>query len=293
MRSHQIVFTVVTSMDNQHEPAQPRPTATVAINGARMSVLGWGRAILLQLAHPLVAAGVAEHSSFRESRWSPAARLHGTVRAMLAFSFGSAADVDRAAAHINGIHDRVNGRLRTAVGIFPAGHPYTAHDPALLLWVHVTLLDSMPLAYEQLVAPLGDEDVAAYCRESARGAPQLGIDPAAIPTSRAELRAHMDRVMASGVLHVGDEARALARAILRPPFGRLVPPIAHLHRLTTVGWLPPSIRDAYGLPWSDADARALDSWVARLRTISRRAPRAVTHWKAARKFEMRMRNEKG
>jgi uncharacterized protein (DUF2236 family) len=288
MRSHQIAFTVVTMMDNHSRPAQPSfPSATVAINGARLSVLGWGRAILLQLAHPLIAAGVAGHSSFRESRWSPAARLHGTVRAMLAFSFGSSADVERAAAHINGIHDRVHGHLRTATGVFPAGHPYTAHDPALLLWVHVTLLDSMPLAYEQLVAPLSDSDVTAYCRGSVRGAAQLGIDPAAIPSSRAELCAHMDRMMASHVLHVGDEARALAAAILRPPFRRLAWPIAQLHRLTTVGWLPAAIRDAYRLPWSDADARALARWARRLRTISHRAPRVVTQWKAARTFDVR------
>jgi uncharacterized protein (DUF2236 family) len=285
MRSHQIAFTVVTIMDN-HSRADRRastPSATVAINGSRMSVLGWGRAILLQLAHPLIAAGVAEHSSFRQSRWSPAARLHGTVRAMLAFSFGTPADVERAAAHINGIHDRVHGRLPAAAGIFPSGHPYSAHDPDLLLWVHVTLLDSMPLAYEQLVAPISDDEIGAYCRESVRGAPQLGIDPAAIPASRAELRAHVERVMESGVLHVTDQARALARAILDPPFGRVVPPLAQVHRLTTVGWLPASIRAAYNLEWSEADARALDRWTRRLRTISRRAPRIVTQWRAARR----------
>jgi uncharacterized protein (DUF2236 family) len=94
-------------------------------------------------------------------------------------------------------------------------------------------------------------------------------------------------MMAGGVLHVGDEARALAAAILRPPFRRVASPIARLHRLTTVGWLPAPIRDAYGLAWSDADARALDGWTSRLRTLSRRAPRALTHWKAARRFESR------
>jgi uncharacterized protein (DUF2236 family) len=283
MRSHQITFTVVTMMDNQSRAAQAQPgSATVAVNGARVSILGWGRAILLQLAHPLIAAGVAEHSRFRESRWSPMARLHGTVRAMLAFSFGSASDVAGAAAHINAIHDRVHGRLRRATGRFPAGHPYTAHDPALLLWVHVTLLDSMILAYEQCVTPLADPEVAAYCRESARGATELGVDPSAIPVSRGGLHAHIDDMLASGTLCVGDEARALAAAILRPPFGRLVPPLARLHRLTTVGWLPAAIRDGYGVPWSEADARGLEAWAGRLRTLSRRAPDALTCWKAAR-----------
>ena len=95
--------------------------ATMAVNGERVAILGWGRAILLQLAHPLVAAGVHEHSRFRGSLVAPVARLHGTIRAMLAFSFGSQEQAAQAAAIINGIHDRVHGRLPHAAGPFPAG----------------------------------------------------------------------------------------------------------------------------------------------------------------------------
>ena len=58
------------------------------INGERVVVLGWTRAILLQIAHPLIAAGVHEHSRFRESPWAAAERLHSTIRAMLALTFG-------------------------------------------------------------------------------------------------------------------------------------------------------------------------------------------------------------
>ena len=124
------------------------------VNGERLTLIGWTRAILLQIAHPLVAAGVFEHSGFRGSPVAAAARLHHTVKAMLALTFGDDAGRRRALEGILTIHRRVNGKLPEAVGVFPAGTPYSAEDPALVLWVHVTLLESLPLVYELLVAPL-------------------------------------------------------------------------------------------------------------------------------------------
>src|SRR5688572_4623560 len=66
------------------------------VNAERVVLLGWGRAILMQLAHPLVAAGVYEHSSFRATPWAAASRLHATVRAMLALTFGTDAEREHA-----------------------------------------------------------------------------------------------------------------------------------------------------------------------------------------------------
>src|SRR5205085_12117466 len=120
----------------------------------RLILLGWSRAILLQLAHPLMAAAVARHSSFRSGPAAAAKRLHHTVRAMLDLTFGDDAARTRAVTAIRAIHDRVHGTLSRAVGPFPQGTPYSAHDPDLLLWVHVTLLDSVVLAYDTFVRPL-------------------------------------------------------------------------------------------------------------------------------------------
>jgi uncharacterized protein (DUF2236 family) len=284
MGSHQIGYTVVSAMDNPAPYIDPPPpdSVTARVNGARLSVLGWGRAILLQLAHPLVAAGVGEHSNFRGSILAPAARLHGTVRAMLAFTFGSPAEATAAASHINRIHDRVHGRLSNGAGSFPAGTPYSAHDPALLLWVHVTLLESMPLAYSRFVAPLDDDAVGAYCRESRRGAALVGIDPATVPDSMDSLRAMLTRI-ASEQLHVTPTARALAHSIVHPPLGSLLGPISQMHRITTIGLLPEHIRQAYDFEWTAEDERLLERWTGRLRAFARRAPPALTHWSAARR----------
>src|SRR5262249_7993596 len=103
-------------------------------------LLAWSPAILLQLAHPLVARGVADHSSFRRERWGRMRRLHRTLDAMLGLCFGTEQGALAVAARITAIHDRVHGRLPEAAGLFPAGTSYSAHDPALLAWVHATLL---------------------------------------------------------------------------------------------------------------------------------------------------------
>ena len=111
-------------------------------------ILAWPRAILLQLAHPLVAAGVAEHSTFRAGPVTAAKRLHHTIRAMLSLVFGDEAAQARTIAAIRAIHKRVNGQLKTDVGPFPAGTRYSAEDPALLLWVHMTLIESVVFAHD-------------------------------------------------------------------------------------------------------------------------------------------------
>ena len=268
--------------DQRGNTASPLSPAMLAVNGERVSILGWGRAILLQFAHPLVAAGVREHSRFRGNPVAPVARLHGTIRAMLAFSFGSADRAAQAAAIINGIHDRVHGHLPYAAGPFAAGTPYSAKDPQLLLWVHLTLLDSMTLAYDRFVAPLDDATIAAYCQDSTRAASLIGIPPSSVPSSRAELADAIRQY--DRQLSVTDAARELAHAILTPPVtGRL--PGFWLHRLTTIGLLPAPIRDAYDLPWSAKDEQALARWTARLRTYSRLAPSLLRRWRAARRFD--------
>ena len=151
-----------------------RHSVSWRIHGERIVVLGWPRAILLQFAHPLIAAGVAEHSSFRMSRLAPLLRLHGTVHAMLGMTFGDERRAHEAVDRINRIHDRVSGTLRHAAGSFAAGTPYSAHDPDLLAWVQLTLLDTMPRAYELLVAPLTADEKDWSCVEAQDGARPLG-----------------------------------------------------------------------------------------------------------------------
>ncbi len=234
----------------------------------------------MQLAHPLVAAGVHEHSSFRDSPWQAIRRLQATVGAMLRLTFGSAEEYDRTLDAILAIHRRVRGQLREGVGAFPAGTPYSAEDPALVLWVHVTLLQSIPLVYERLVAPLAEPERDAYCAEAAPLAVALGAIPAEVPRTWRAVDGSVDRAIAAGTLTIGPHARELASHVLRPPAG--IWPAGWAHRLLAIGLLPPALRAAYGFEWTAAQQRQLDALVTVVRTIRRRTPAAVALWPGAR-----------
>jgi uncharacterized protein (DUF2236 family) len=252
------------------------------LNGERLTVLGWSRAILLQLAHPLIAAGVFEHSGFRASPLAAVQRLHHTTRAMLAITFG---DEQRHAAAIDGIrriHTRVNGTLREAVGPFAAGTPYSAEDPALLLWVHVTLIESILVTYQQLVGPLSRQELDDYCAASAPSSIELGMRDADAPRTWHDLQERLRRTYDSGVIAVGPQARQLADAILRTSLPGPLAPARWISGLLTVGLLPARVRDGYGLAWDATRQRRLDRLTATVRTLRRITPAPLALWADAR-----------
>jgi uncharacterized protein (DUF2236 family) len=244
---------------------------------------GWTRAILLQVAHPLIAAGVVRHSSFRDNPVSSARRLHHTVRAMLGLTFGDPATHARVIGDIRAIHRRVRGQVNEAVGVFPAGAFYSAEDPALVLWVHATLLDSVLLAYDALVEPIGVGDRDAYCREAASVAIELGAQTADVPLDWHALERYMADVRQSGAIVVGPDARAVATVLLRGRFSMLMGPVAWANRTLTAGWLPPDLRAQYGFEWSEARARHFRRTIATIRRARRVLPDAVAWWPEARK----------
>jgi uncharacterized protein (DUF2236 family) len=251
------------------------------VNRERVVLLGWSRAILMQLAHPLIAAGVVQHSSFRGGAVAAAVRLHHTVGAMLSLTFGSDERRAAAVAKIRAIHRTVNGTLGVSAGPFGPDTRYSAEDPALLLWVHATLLDSSVEIYERVVEPLEDADRDRLCIESAPLLEELGGDAATTPRCWRDLQAYMARTYDSGVLAVTDEARMLGTAVLSPRAAGVPLPLSGVHRLLSTGLLPPSLRLAYGFPWNEAREARFHRALRTLRTVRRFAPHALTHFKAA------------
>jgi uncharacterized protein (DUF2236 family) len=243
---------------------------------------GWGRAILLQIAHPLVAQGVADHSGFAAERWARVGRLKRTIRAMLALTFGTPEESAAAATGINRIHDRVHGRLPQPAGAFASGASYSAHDPALLAWVHVTLVDTFLMTYERFVAPLTPTERDRYCLEATVSAPLLGLTPDALPRSAAELSACMARMLASGEVAVNDTARRLADEIVSRGLPWPARPLLALARLPTVGLLPAPIREAYGFEWTPRQERALRLLATATRRTLPLLPPLFRHWPRAR-----------
>jgi uncharacterized protein (DUF2236 family) len=258
------------------------PLVSHRINAERLVVLGWPRAILLQFAHPLVAAGVADHSTFRTGRFAAVLRLHYTVWAMLAIAFGSPEERTRSLEGSRVIHRRVNGMLREATGIFPAGTRYSAEDPELVLWVHATLLESIPLVYELLVAPISDADRDAYCEETAAVAIELGADSRAVPRTWVAMQGYLARMYASGRIAIGSDARELAARVMSP-LGIAGAPYDWFNRLMTVALLPPSIRAAYGYRWTPRDDARLARVAAMVRIARRATPSVIAVWPDARR----------
>jgi uncharacterized protein (DUF2236 family) len=253
-------------------------SATWKINREVVVVAGWGRAILLQLAHPAVAAGVNGHSSFRGSLGASLRRMRSTVRAMVSLTFGDTEQMIGAAAEINAIHERVRGPVREGARV-----TYSANDPNLQRWVHATLLESMPLFYERLVGPLTVGERDQYCAEAAILEPLLGIPAGWLPRDSTRLASYMRETLEGGGLVVTDTSRALARAVLYPPHGYVAWPATRALRLLTIGSLPASIRHAYGFAWHARDERALARWTALIRTSVRMLPPAARQWPMARR----------
>ncbi len=207
--------------------------------------LGLGRALLLQVAHPWVAQAVVDHSTFRDR---PLDRLLATVSAAELLVFGSRRQADEAAARVRRVHERIVGTLREDVGIWRAGSPYRAGDPAALLWVLVTLIDTTLRVYEASFGRLPEAAVRAYLADAMRLGEMLGVPAALVPRDRAALAQYMAAMIASGTVAVGPPAREVAAALLQ---AQVVPGAswrvysAATHAVAAAT-LPPALRLQYG-----------------------------------------------
>jgi uncharacterized protein (DUF2236 family) len=237
-------------------------SVTWKVNRETTLLLGGGRALLLQIAHPLVAAGVAEHSNYEKA---PLERLWRTLDLTLTTVFGTAADAVRAVRAIERVHSRVHGTLDADVGPFPRGTPYDANEPELLLWVHATLVESALVAYERLVGDLTVAERARYYTESMINARLFGLASAAIPGTLPEFRRYMREMIRGPILAVGPASRAIAAALLSPPLPFGLRQLAGSTRLFTIGLLPPAVRRRYGYQWGIGRERALQALATALR----------------------------
>ena len=213
------------------------------LHGHGVIILGGGRALLMQVAHPLVARGVTEHSGYRADR---IARLLGTLRPMYAIAFGTPEEARRAALGVRGAHRRVTG----------AG--YSADDVELMRWVLATLIDTSLEMHRRFVGPLSEDscEADAYYREMCALGEWIGLPSDAMPSDLAAFRVYLDEMVAT--VEVTPEARQIARDLFAPlPEAPWLSPAMPLARELTAGLLPRRLRDAYGLSWGPRRARAL------------------------------------
>ena len=208
--------------------------------------LGGGPAVLLQVAHPLVAAGVVQHSDYRRDLWR---RLGRTLRALYLITYGTKAEAERAAEAVQTVHARVHGTTDVRLGRFPPATPYSASDPELMLWVHATLVEASLTVYQRFVHALSPEDQERYYQEMALVARLFGTPASVIPPSLPEFRDYFAAEIAGETIAVTAPAREVADVILDAPLPAPMRLLVPAHRLATTGLLPPRLRYEYGLRW--------------------------------------------
>jgi uncharacterized protein (DUF2236 family) len=244
---------------------------TWRINRESIIFLAAGRALLLQLAHPWIAASIAEHSRVPADAM---VRFHRTFKVVFAIVFGTMDQAFAAARSLHHRHSQVAGFLPETVGPFKADSRYYANNISALRWVHATLIDSAIAAHDLIFDPLTAEDRARHYRESQLFAGMLGIPRGALPADYKGLEAYTHAMCQSEILTVSAAARQLAKQIfgggswVRVPVG---------YRALTASLLPDRFRTDFGFDYGAAERRAGERMVASVRRAYFLAPHRLRY----------------
>jgi len=237
------------------------------------------RALLMQVAHPKVAQGVADHSDFTKR---PFARAYATFNAQQHIVFGSCAESIEALMRIYIRHVGIRGELHGSASDNTPTR-YEANDPSLLFWVYTTLIDSMFYGYRTFLPDLEPPESARFYEEGKLFARLIGIPTEMVPPRLADFDAWMHAAIEGNEIQVSEAGRDISRALLRVPIGFAAP----VTRFLAAATLPPRLRAQFGLPWSPQRQQIFDLLARWLRFISRHTPQALhtspTYWLAMRR----------
>ena len=243
------------------------------MNRESFLLLGGTAALLMQIAHPLVAAGVDQHSDFRRS---PLRRLVRTVNTTLAIVFGERARAESALRRIGRSHAPVRGQAAD-------GRTYRARDPELMLWVQATLVLTSVRWYEAVMGRLTVAQRDAYWAEGKFFAGELGVPNAMFPATYADLERYEEKMLRTTV--VPDRtATSVARDVIRP-YAWL--PAAAYWPIDAVSaaLLPATLRNAFGLRFGLPERILFRGVIVAIRMLRPHLPEWVTVVPQARRFE--------
>lgn len=232
-------------------------------------------AILLQVAHPTVGAGVSEHSDFRADPWG---RLLRTLDYSYAMTYGGPALAGEMGRRIREMHKHIKG-------FKPDGERYHALEPEAYAWVHATLADSIVRGRELLCGPIPAGELEEFYADWRRGGRLIGVRERDLPRSWAEFGDYFERMVEERLERtpaVGEVLESL-EAPARPPLEFLPRgawrlarvPVTHQTSLVTAGLLPPLLRERFGIPWTRARERQLGALAAASRASTRLLPRSL------------------
>jgi uncharacterized protein (DUF2236 family) len=232
------------------------------INCESALFLGAGRAALLQLAHPWVAAALDQHSSLLAK---PIARFHNTFRVVFTMIFGTADQAFDSARSLYELHTRIAGEVPESVAGYAKGTHYEALQVPALRWVYATLIESAVIAYECVLPPLSSDERARYYAESKVMAGLFGLPATSLPEDWSGIKAYVAEMFASEALGVSERARYMGQRIMNGAGSWIH--IPHWYQALTAEWLPERFREAFALklgPVEQASARRAHRWLPRI-----------------------------
>jgi len=258
------------------------PTSvTWRINRDSVTYIGGLRALLMQIAHPKVAQGVADHSNYKTD---PFGRLLRTFEVVHDLVFGDRDTAIAAATQLHRVHQRVGGTLPEPVP-WPHTRRYMANDPELLRWVYATLVDSAMVTHRLLLPELGQDVWERYYQESKIFAELCGVTATELPERLPDFRAWMRRTVEGPTLHISDTARDIADAVLKGP--PIMYPLRPSNYVLAAGMLPGRMREDFGLNWSVPVRLSYTFGVLATRAVVRNIPLALRSLPVARRAERR------
>jgi uncharacterized protein (DUF2236 family) len=252
------------------------------VHGERAVGLQYGqRGLLVGAADPVTYTGTMAST---KANAQPFARLAATAKIHETIFFGSRAEADRALEVVRRLHERVRGQLPKAAGRWPAGTPYSASDPALMLWTLACIADSAEVLYEALVRPLSEPERESLWQDYLLFGELFGLPRDEAPDSHGEFRAYMRGRLESDGLYLTEHARVVApQTAFAVPVPTHYLPSRQVSNLILMGSLPARIRELYGFSWpasQRATYRAICAAVRRSRPFTphhlRRGENAAT-----------------
>jgi uncharacterized protein (DUF2236 family) len=247
-------------------------SASWKINRESAVFLGAGRAALLQLAHPWVAAALDQHSNLMAR---PIARFHNTFRIVYTIVFGTKEQALAAARHLYQLHTTIQGELPEQVAGWPRGAHYRANEIAALRWVFATLVESAVVACECALGPMPRDERERYYADCRLLAGLFGLPDAALPQDWDAFAAYNQAMHHSGELGVNQLALTMAHHLLSG--GNSWIHIPRWYRALTVAWLPPRFQQEFALRFGDEDRRAAETACRRIPSLYRRLPAALRY----------------
>ncbi|MEA2436823.1 MAG: hypothetical protein QOF65_1379 [Thermoleophilaceae bacterium] len=262
------------------------------VHGERAVGLLYGqRALLMQATDPLAFTGLIGSTG---GLHAPFERLARTARLMEGVYFGSRRDADRVSARVRAMHARVRGELERPVGPVPAGTPYAADRPDLLLWILACLADSALNVYRSFVGPLADPaQRERFWSDYLLLGELFGLPREAAPADFGAFREYMRSRLTSDELFVTDEACELGRKVaFRLPLPARRRPVLPAVNLAVVGTLPARVRRLYRIAWTPAHDAAFRTLAVGTRLSRPLLPHDVRRGRSARDYAVVARAER-